>query len=286
MKSISFEFFPPKTDIAKQKLAEAASKLAAIKPDFFSVTYGAGGSTCAGTLESVLELQQQTHIKSVPHLSCINKSKMELTEILAKYSNCGISRILALRGDVPLGMTPNSALNCAKEFVQFIRETTADNFQITVACYPEIHPYAKNANEALEHFKAKVAAGANTAITQYFYNADAYFSFLEATQKKHIDIPIIAGIMPILNFEKLMQFSNNCGAEIPRWIIKNMDNYSDDVSKRQFGLDVVLQLCERLLQGGAPGLHFYTLNHAELSLQLCELLGLASLAKNKTLMVE
>lgn len=278
--TLSFEFFPPKTAEGLKHLHQAAQELAELQPDFMSVTFGAGGSTRQGTLETI-HMLQKLNINAAPHLSCIGCSKEQLKEILTIYQTMGIKRIVALRGDLPSGMGNAGELRYASELVELIRKQTGNSFRIEVAAYPEFHPQAKNAHEDLINFKKKVEAGANSAITQYFYNPDAYFYFLDQCAKQAINIPIVPGIMPITQFTKLVRFSEMCGAEIPRWIYKRLESYGDDHdSIRQFGREVVFNLCERLLRGGAPGLHFYTLNHAEVSIELVRLLGVKKEKEN------
>ena len=270
----SFEFFPPKTPDGVNKLREARKQLAQLSPKFFSVTFGAGGSTRDRTLETVLEIQSEG-LEAAPHLSCISSSRQELLEILDVYKTHGIRHLVALRGDVPSGEVSGSDFRYANELVSFIRETTGDWFEIEVAAYPEFHPEAASAKLDLENFKRKVDAGANAAITQYFYNADAYFEFLESCDALGIHIPIYPGVMPIYNFTQLSRFSAGCGAEIPRWLRLRMLDYGDDLaSVRAFGLDVVTELCDKLLAGGAPGLHFYTMNQAGAISTLWQRLGL------------
>ncbi len=270
----SFEFFPPKTPEGIEKLRATREKLAALKPKFFSVTFGAGGSTRDRTLETVLEIQQQGY-EAAPHLSCIGATCEDIRAILHTYKQHGIRRIVALRGDLPSGMAEPGELRYAGELVAFIRAETGDTFHLEVAAYPEIHPQAKSAQDDLKNFASKVRAGADSAITQYFFNADAYFRFVDEAHALGVGIPIVPGIMPIGNFSQLARFSDACGADIPRWIRKRMEGYGDDAdSIRAFGLDVVTGMCERLLAGGAPGLHFYTLNQAGLSLEIWKRLGL------------
>ena len=268
-KVLSFEFFPPKSPAGKVKLHETWTQLAALKPAFFSVTFGAGGSTREGTLETVLEIRGAGH-EAAPHLSCIASSRDEVAAQLERYRSHGIRHIVALRGDLPSGIAAAGEFRYASELVEFIRRTTGDWFQIEVACYPEYHPQTRHAQDELRHFKRKVEAGANAAITQYFYNADAYFRFVDEARAAGIPVPIVPGIMPIANFAQLARFSDACGAEIPRWLRLKLESFHDDsASIRALGIDVVSALCERLLAGGAPGLHFYTLNQAALTLEIC-----------------
>jgi methylenetetrahydrofolate reductase (NADPH) len=273
-RTFSFEFFPPKTPEGMEKLRTTRKQLAQLKPKFFSVTFGAGGSTRDRTLETVLEIQGEG-LNAAPHLSCVGSTHSNLREILQQYQKSGIRHIVALRGDLPSGMVDAGEFRYANELVAFIRQETGDQFQIEVAAYPEYHPQARSAQEDLLNFKRKVEAGANSAITQYFYNADAYFNFVEECATLGVTIPIVPGIMPITNFTQLARFSDACGAEIPRWIRLKLQGYGDDlVSIRAFGLDVVTALCDRLLQQGAPGLHFYTLNQAGPSSTIWQRLGL------------
>jgi methylenetetrahydrofolate reductase (NADPH) len=273
--NISFEFFPPKTPEGMINLSHTAIALSVHQPEFFSVTFGAGGSTREGTMDTVKMLQQKTSIPATPHLACIGSTRAEIIAILKQYQALGIKRIVALRGDLPSGMGQSGELRFANELVELIRETTQDHFYIEVAAYPEVHPQARNADQDILNFKRKVAAGANSAITQYFFNPDAYFYFLDQCAKANIFVPITPGIMPITQFSKLVRFSDMCGAEIPRWIRKRFETYGDDHDAIQaFAQEVVYDLCQRLLAGGAPGLHFYTLNHAEASLRVLGLLNL------------
>ncbi|WP_419533851.1 methylenetetrahydrofolate reductase [NAD(P)H] [Endozoicomonas sp.] len=275
---ISFEFFPTKTEEGAQKLEQHAISLARYQPEFFSVTYGAGGSTRDRTLETVLSTQNQTRIATAPHLSCVGDSREQIKELLNFYRNQGIKRIVALRGDLPSGMGRDSGeMRYANELVEFIRTETGDHFHIEVAAYPEVHPQAPNMEKDLENFKRKVDAGANSAITQYFFNADSYFYFLERIRSFGIDVPVIPGIMPITNYTRLARFSDACGAEIPRWIRKQLESYGDDITSiKKFGEEIVTQLCEKLLEGGAPGLHFYTLNQAAPCQGICDNLGISA----------
>lgn len=274
---ISFEFFPTKTEDGARKLEQNALSLAKYQPEFFSVTYGAGGSTRDRTLETVLSTQNQTRIATAPHLSCVGDSREQIKELLDFYRTQGVKRIVALRGDLPSGMGRDSGeLRYANELVEFIRAETNDHFHIEVAAYPEVHPQAPNMEKDLENFKRKVDAGADSAITQYFFNADSYFYFLERTRSFGIDVPVIPGIMPITNYTRLARFSDACGAEIPRWIRKQLEAYGDDITSiKKFGEEVVTQLCEKLLEGGAPGLHFYTLNQAAPCQGICDNLGIS-----------
>ena len=273
-RTFSFEFFPPKTPEGVEKLRVVRKQLAQLNPEFFSVTFGAGGSTQDRTLETVLEIQADGS-NAAPHLSCIGSTQENIRAILQKYRASGIKHIVALRGDLPSGTYGTGEFRYANELVEFIRKETGDHFQIEVAAYPEFHPQARSAQENLQHFKQKVDAGANAAITQYFFNADAYFHFVDECQAMNIAIPIVPGIMPINNFSQLARFSDACGAEIPRWMRLKMQSYGDDVASiRAFGLDVICALCDRLLSQGAPGLHFYTLNQAGTTSTIWQRLGL------------
>ena len=273
-RTFSFEFFPPKTPEGMAKLRATRQQLAQLHPKFFSVTYGAGGSTRDRTLEAVMEIQASGSA-SAPHLSCIGSTQESIQEILDLFKSKGIRHIVALRGDLPSGMADPGEFRYANELVAFIRQQTGDWFHIEVAAYPEIHPQAKNAHDDLNNFKRKADAGANAAITQYFYNADAYFRFVDDCVAMNVNIPIVPGIMPITNCTQILRFSDACGAEIPRWIRKRLEAYGEDLdSIRAFGLDVVTDLCDQLLQGGAPGLHFYTLNQAGPSSIIWQRLGL------------
>lgn len=272
----SFEFFPTKTEAGHEKLMEVARQLATYNPDFFSCTYGAGGSTRDRTLNTVLQLDGEVEVPTAPHLSCVGDTKAELSELLNLYKNAGIKRIVALRGDLPSGMGMASGeLRYANELVEFIRNETGDHFHIEVAAYPEMHPQARNFESDVANFVRKAKAGADSAITQYFFNADSYFYFVERVRKFGVDIPVVPGIMPITNYSKLARFSDACGAEIPRWVRKQLEAYGDDSdSIRAFGEQVITEMCERLLQGGAPGLHFYSMNLAGPSLAIWNNLGL------------
>jgi len=264
--NFSIEFFPPRTPEGVEKLRATRAQLAALKPAYFSVTFGAGGSTQSGTRDTVLEIHQEGHA-AAPHLSCVGRSREELRAILDEYKSHGIRRLVALRGDLPSGYGAVSnggrELHYASELIEFIRAETGDWFHIETAAYPEMHPQAKSPQDDLQNFVRKVNAGADSAITQYFYNADAYFRFVDDVRAAGVTVPVVAGIMPITNYTQLTRFSDMCGAEIPRWIRLKLASYGDDTeSIRAFGLDVVTAMCERLLAGGAPGLHFYTLNQA------------------------
>ncbi len=272
--SISFEFFPPQTAEGIEKLNNTRKQLAPLKPEFFSVTFGAGGSTRDRTLETVQQIQADGY-SAAPHLSCVGSTRENIRAILQTYKNLGIKRIVALRGDLPSGMATTGEFQYANELVSFIRAETGAHFHIEVAAYPEFHPQAKSPRDDLLNFERKVKAGADSAITQYFYNADSYFYFVDECRKLGITVPIVPGIMPIGKFSQLARFSDACGAEIPRWVRKTLESYGDDTPSIQaFGMDVVTKLAERLLAGGAPGLHFYTLNQAAPSLQIWKRLGL------------
>jgi methylenetetrahydrofolate reductase (NADPH) len=273
-REFSFEFFPPKSDEGLEKLRATWRQLGQLKPRFFSCTYGAGGSTQDRTLGTVLEIRE-AGFDAAPHLSCIGSSREDIRKSLDLYKAKGVRHIVALRGDLPSGMASIGELRYAAELVAFIREHSGDWFHIEVACYPEFHPQARSAADDLRHFRDKVAAGANSAITQYFYNADAYFRFVDDCEALGVDIPIVPGIMPIGNFSQLARFSDACGAEIPRWLRLKMQSYGDDsASIRSLGMDVVTELCDRLLQAGAPGLHFYTMNQAGPTSTIWQRLGL------------
>lgn len=272
--TISLEFFPPREEAARERLAEAARKLIARNPAYVSVTYGAGGSTRAGTADTV-RLMQSLGCEVAPHLSCIGSSRQELIEILDGYRAEGIRRIVALRGDLPSGMGLHpGGLHYANELVALIREHSGDWFHIEVAAYPEVHPQARSASQDLDHFIRKVEAGANSAITQYFFNADAYFDFVDRVRARGASIPIVPGIMPITNHTQLARFSAMCGAEIPRWLNARLADFGDDkASLKAFGVDFVASMSQRLLDQGAPGLHFYTLNNAEATLAVWDRLA-------------
>ena len=261
--NFSIEFFPPKTAEGAEKLRLTRAKLALLQPKYFSVTFGAGGSTQQGTLDTVVEIRKEG-FDAAPHLSCVGGTRDSIRDILRQYQAHDIRRVVALRGDLPSGYGGAGELRYASDLVEFIRAETGDWFHIEVAAYPEMHPQARSPLDDLQNFARKMQAGANAAITQYFYNADAYFQFVELAHKAGITAPIVAGIMPITNSSQLFRFSEMCGAEIPRWVRLKLASYGDDsASIKAFGADVVTQLCERLLAGGAPGLHFYSLNQAE-----------------------
>lgn len=276
----SIELFPPKTPEGAQKLRATRAELAQLKPRYFSVTFGAGGSTQSGTRDTVLEIAGEGY-EAAPHLSCIGRNRDELRAMLTEYQANGIRRVVALRGDLPSGYGMLDAASgefaYASQLIEFIRKETGDWFHIETAAYPEVHPQAKSAQDDLRHFAGKIQAGADSAITQYFYNPDAYFRFVEDATKLGVTAPIVPGIMPIMNYTQLMRFSDMCGAEIPRWIRLKLAGFGDDApSLKAFGLDVVTQLCEKLLAGGAPGLHFYTLNQAGATKEIWGRLGLST----------
>ena len=268
---LSVEFFPPKTPEGAAKLVLVRDQLAAaLKPSFFSVTFGAGGSTQEGTMNTVREIHEAGY-QAAPHLSCVGSSRENIRSLLSQYKEIGIRRIVALRGDLPSGMGQYGEFHHANELVTFIREEMGDLFHIEVAAYPEMHPQARSASGDLKFFVQKVKAGANSAITQYFFNADAYFRFVDDVRKLDVDIPIVPGIMPITNSSQLIRFSDACGAEIPRWIRLRLESFGDDVASiKAFGVDVVSQLCNQLIEGGAPGLHIYSLNQTEASLAIAK----------------
>jgi len=267
---ISFEFFPPKTAEGTAKLVNVRHELYALKPEFFSVTYGAGGSTQDGTLQQVQAILSEG-FDAAPHFSCIGATRDSVREQLAAFKAAGIRRMVALRGDLPSGHGTFGEFRYASELVAFIREETGDYFHLEVGCYPEVHPQAKSPEADLQAYVTKVRAGANSAITQYFYNSDAYFRFVDDAYKLGADIPVVPGIMPIISSTQLMRFSDACGAEIPRWIRLRLQAFGDDTASiKAFGLDVVADLCEQLLNGGAPSLHFYTMNQAQAVKQLVE----------------
>ncbi len=266
---ISCEFFPPKTDEGAAKLRSTWQALKAIDPAYFSVTYGAGGSTQERSFSTVSEIQRDSGVPAAPHLSCIGSTRAHIREILNDYKTQGIRRIVALRGDLPSGMGDPGELRYANELVEFIRTESSDWFHIEVAAYPEFHPQAASANADLAAFQRKVEAGADAAITQYFYNVDSYLRFMNDCLDRGIFIPIVPGIMPITNYTQLARFSDASGAEIPRWLRKRLETFGDDMeSLRSFGLDVVSELCQQLLEAGAPGLHFYSMNQVEPTLSL------------------
>jgi methylenetetrahydrofolate reductase (NADPH) len=266
---ISFEFFPPKTPEGAAKLRVVRQALYAQKPEFCSVTFGAGGSTQEGTFGTVSEILAEG-VGAASHFSCIGATKDKVREQLATLKSMGVKRLVALRGDLPSGYGAGGEFHYASDLVAFIREETGDDFRIEVACYPEVHPQARSPEADLQAYAAKVRAGANSAITQYFYNSDAYFRFLEDSDRLGLQIPIVPGVMPITSSTQLMRFSDACGAEIPRWIRLRLLAYGDDTASiKAFGLDVVTDLCEQLRAGGAPGIHFYTMNQSAATLEIC-----------------
>lgn len=272
---LSIEFFPPQTAEGAEKLRGVRAQLAELKPSFFSVTYGAGGSTRERTFATVKEIAA-SGCEAAPHLSCIGSTRDGIREILNEYAEAGIRRIVALRGDLPSGVGDPGEFRYANELVAFIRSETGNRFRIEVAAYPEWHPQARSPRDDLLAFKRKADAGADSAITQYFYNLDAYLHFVDEVRAIGVDIPIVPGIMPIASFSKLARFSDACGAEIPRWMRKKFEAYGDDAdSIRAFGLDVVTEMCEKLLAAGVPGLHFYSMNQAALTTEICKRLKLA-----------
>ncbi len=272
--NLSIEFFPPQSAEGADKLRLVRQRLAVLKPEFFSVTFGAGGSTQERTFETVFDIQREGH-PAAPHLSCIGSTRPYIREILERYRAAGIRRIVALRGDLPSGVGTPGELRYANELVEFIRAETGGHFHIEVAAYPEYHPQARSPRDDLLAFKRKVDAGADSAITQYFYNIDAYLHFRDECAALGVDVPIVPGIMPIVSFSKLARFSDACGAELPRWMRRKFEAFGDDSdSIKAFGLDVVSQLCEKLIAAGAPGLHFYSMNQASATLAICERLGI------------
>ena len=274
-RKFSFEFFPPRTEESTARLQLTQKALAELGPDFFSVTYGAGGSTREKTFETVVDIREKTGINAAPHISCVGSTNDDLEAVLGSYREQGLDHLVALRGDLPSGSVGMGALRYANELVDFIRKHSGDYFHIDVACYPEFHPQSQSAKQDLANFKRKVDAGANGAITQYFYNADAYYHFIDDCEKLGIDIPIVPGIMPITNCTQLTRFSEACGAEIPRWILQRLRDFGDDrESIVKFGVEVTTTLCQQLLESGAPGLHFYTMNQAVASTQIWQNLGL------------
>jgi methylenetetrahydrofolate reductase (NADPH) len=271
---ISFEFFPPNTPVGEEKLKTVVRQLSVLNPEFFSVTYGAGGSTREKTLQTVKAIAA-TGFEAAPHLSCIGSSREQITDILQTYAALNIKRIVALRGDLPSGTASAGDFRYAAELVAFIRQTFGQKWLIEVAAYPEYHPTQRYAARDLVHYVDKVKAGADAAITQFFFNPDAYFHFVEQTQKMGAAAPVIPGIMPFQNYAKIAQFALRDGIEIPRWVALKMEGFLDDAASiRAFGLEVVTRLCEKLIQGGAPGIHFYTMNQSDLSLEICKNLGI------------
>ena len=274
----SFELFPPRTAEGVTRLQTVIAQLATLQPDYFSVTYGAGGSEQNGTYDTLVQVVEQTGVEAAPHLTCVGSTRASIAALLQRYRDAGVKRIVALRGDLPataMGASAPGEFHYAGELVTFIRETHGDAFRIEVAAYPEMHPQATTPAADFEHFQRKVAAGADTALTQYFFNADAYFDFRDRCVAAGVVIPVVPGIMPITNFTQLARFSAACGAEIPRWVRLRLEELQHDKpALLDFGLDVVTRLCETLLRGGAPGLHFYTLNQAEATLRLWRNLAL------------
>jgi len=259
----SCEFFPPRTDKGRESWREALTGLVKLKPAYFSCTYGAGGTTQEGTADTLKEILA-AGFPAAAHITCIGSSEDKIRDLLAQYRTMGVNRLVALRGDLPEGMADPGVFHYADELISFIRKETGDEFHIEIAAYPEKHPEAESLQKDMANFKKKAIAGADSAITQYFFNTDAYFRFVDSLQDMGVDIPIVPGIMPITNYKQIVRFSDACGAEIPRWILARLEGYGDDLdSIRAFGLDVVTALCERLLEQGVPGLHFYTLNRAE-----------------------
>ena len=270
---ISFEFFPPNTPVGSEKLKTVVNDLAAVEPEFFSVTYGAGGSTRDKTLTTVREIAALGH-EAAPHLSCVGSTAAGIAEILATYRAQGIKRLVALRGDLPSGTAVAGEFRYARDLIEFIRKTQGDDWFIEAAAYPEYHPQQRYAKLDLQHFADKVKAGADSAITQFFFNPDAYFHFVDEVRALGVTVPIVAGIMPIHNYARIAQFAQRDGIEIPRWVALKMEGFMDDAaSVRAFGVEVVARLCERLVAGGAPGIHFYTLNQSALTLDVCRKLG-------------
>ncbi|MFG6432807.1 methylenetetrahydrofolate reductase [NAD(P)H] [Roseateles sp. LYH14W] len=273
---VSFEFFPPNTPVGVEKLKTVVQELGALKPQYFSVTYGAGGSTRDKTLSAVMDIAS-AGFNAAPHLSCVGSTRENIAEILATYRERGISRVVALRGDLPSGTATAGEFRYASELVSFIRETQGKDWHIEVAAYPEVHPQQRYAARDLQHFADKMKAGADGAITQFFFNPDAYFHFVDEARRLGVTQPIVPGIMPFHNYGRIAQFAQRDGIEIPRWVQMKMEGFMDDAASiRAFGLDVVTRLCERLIAGGAPGVHFYTLNQSALTLALCERLGLGN----------
>ena len=278
-KVFSVELFPPKTPAGEENLSVALGPLAALKPAFFSVAFGAGGTTRSGTIETADKTRSQTGIEVAPHLSCIEGTRESISGFLNLYKKAGVRRIVALRGDLPGDMKSPGVFKCAAELVSFIREQTGDYFHVEVGCYPEFHPEAESASADLAYFREKVEAGADSAMTQFFYNTDAYFYFVGQVERMGMDIPIVPGIMPIWDYSRVARFSAGCGAEIPLWLKKRMEAYGDDAeSQRQLGIEFVTDLCQRLLDAGAPGLHFYALNRAEPTSTIWSNLGLPAAA--------
>jgi methylenetetrahydrofolate reductase (NADPH) len=275
---VSFEFFPPNTPVGVEKLKTVVQELGALKPQYFSVTYGAGGSTRDKTLSAVMDIAA-AGFEAAPHLSCVGSTRENIAEILATYRAQNIHRVVALRGDLPSGTATAGEFRYASELVSFIRETQGRDWHIEVAAYPEVHPQQRYAAKDMQHFADKMRAGADGAITQFFFNADAYFHFVDEARRLGVTQPIVPGIMPFHNYGRIAQFAMRDGIDIPRWVQMKMEGFMDDTASiRAFGLDVVTRLCERLIDGGAPGIHFYTLNQSALTLELCKRLGLGNKA--------
>jgi len=278
--SFSFELGPPRTPEAAAKLPGVIERLAEVRPNFFSVTYGAGGSTQEGTYETIMSVVRNTGIEAAPHLTCVGSTRAHIAEVLKRYADAGVRRIVALRGDLPATAMSASApgeFHYASDLVSFIRKEYGDAFRIEVAAYPEMHPQANKPGDDFEYFRLKVEAGADAALTQLFYNADAYFDFMERCEKAGIKIPVVPGIMPITGYANTMRFCSGCGADMPRWVRLRLEELQDDKpALHDFGLSVVTRLCQTLLRGGAPGLHFYTINQSGPTLRLWESLGLAA----------
>lgn len=273
--TLSYEFFPPRTEQGMENLKQVMQDFGATRPAYLSVTYGAGGTTQEKTMETVSYIQQNTRFNAVPHLTCIGQSADSIRELLQAYRELGIKRIVALRGDIPSGMMDAGEFKYAADLVEFIRAETGDYFSLEVAAYPETHPQARNCDQGIKHFKQKVDAGADAAITQYFFNADSYFYFIDSCEQAGIDLPIVPGIMPITNYEQLIRFSSMCGAEVPRWLKCRLESFEDKddlEGLREFGQEYVTNLCQRLLDEGAPGLHFYSMNKTQPSLGIVEAL--------------
>ena len=267
---ISIEFFPPNTPVGSEKLKTVVQELSVLQPEFFSVTYGAGGSTRDKTLATVRDIAAAGH-EAAPHLSCVGATHDSIAEILATYRTQGIHRVVALRGDLPSGTAVAGEFRYASELVQFIRQTQGADWHIEVAAYPEYHPEQRYARRDLQHFADKMACGADSAITQFFFNPDAYFHFVDEARKLGVAAPIVPGVMPIHSFARVAQFAQRDGIEIPRWVMLKMEGYLDDAASiRAFGIDVVAQMCQRLIDGGAPSIHFYALNHSALTLEICQ----------------
>ncbi len=273
---VSFEFFPPNTPAGSEKLKTVVQELAAAKPEFFSVTYGAGGSTRDKTLATVRDIAAMGH-EAAPHLSCIGSTAASIAEILETYRAQGLKRLVALRGDLPSGMAVAGEFRYASELIEFIRKTHGDHWHVEVAAYPEYHPQQRYIKRDLQHFASKVKAGADSAITQFFFNPDAYFHFVDEVRALGVDVPIVPGIMPFHNYARIAQISARDGIDIPRWVALKMEGFMDDTASiRAFGIDVVTKLCERLIAGGVPSIHFYALNQSGVTLEICRRLGLAS----------